>query len=327
MKLTFVSVVVLSMLFHMACTNHEDKTKYVFIDSDCGLDDLIAMDLLLNSKGIEITGVSCVHGLTRPADGAQIVRRLLDSYGKSSIPVYVGADEPVFKTHNFPQEWIKQSTDIGFQLTSETKSTLLKDFNSKEILSSFKRHNQYLLVLGPLTNVLKLIGSDVNLTLKSTNTVIMGGAIHVDGNLAGSGEFITSNKYAEWNIYCDPIASQKCFEYLSNVTLVPLDATNSVKIDSSYLNLNNWGHRANMLSYKMFKSAANWIATNQYYAWDPLAAAYIIDPTVLTIDSCGIEVSMLENEMGRTTSTNSSKKIKYAVKGYKARFDAIIFQK
>ena len=154
----------------------------------------------------------------------------------------------------------------------------------------------------------------------------MGGAIHVEGNLSGSGEFVTENKYAEWNFYCDPESSKNCLNYLNNIVLVPLDATNTVKIDTSYLSISKWNNREKKLSYSILLDVRNWIVEEQYYAWDPLAAAYLIEPKVLKLNKSAIEISTKKNEIGRTRLSDTGKKILYGISGDKPIFDAIFFR-
>ncbi len=302
------------------------EVKHVFIDTDCGTDDLIAIDLLLNSRNIEIIGVSCVHGLTEPKDGAQIIRRLLDYYGHINTPIYIGKSDSLGKTNFFPKSWKQQSTEVGYKvLNINSGNKRILEFDAINILNSFKANNQFLLTLGPLTNIENLIVNDRMGKLRSITTIIMGGAISVEGNLFDNEINETKNRFSEWNFYCDPLAAKICLSYLKNIILVPLDASNSIKIDKSYLVFSKWKNRKNKITYSILKNVENWIYDNLYFAWDPLAAAYLINPDVLILESSGIQVSIAKDDLGRTYLDETENKILYAKFGNKILFDNIIF--
>jgi len=302
------------------------QEQHVFIDTDCGTDDLIAIDLLLNTDKINIVGVSCVHGLTRPDEGARIIRRLFNSYGLTDVPIYRGKGKAMLPTHPFPKQWRKEALQTGYDVTPPTSKMNISAFNANEILSLFKKKNMLLLTLGPLTNIAELITEDEKNILKSIKTIIMGGAINENGNLTAGEVFKSENKTSEWNFYSDPLAAKQTLNYIDEIVLVPLDATSKVKIDSNYLIKENWRHRKKNPSWKVIKKMEKTIKEGNFYAWDPLAAAYLIDHKVLSLTEGAIKVSLKKNERGSTILTDKGKMIKYAKKGNKTRFDKVMLQ-
>jgi purine nucleosidase len=312
-------VFILLFLFIISCSNDNDRKK-ILIDTDCGTDDIIAVELLLARENIEITGISCVHGLTEVMDGAKIMRCLLDRYGHKETPVFFGANQAIIPSGTFPDGVKKHITSTGFKLAGENCDGKIENFNPDRILKIIERSTE-ILALGPLTNISNLIENGLD---KDVRTVIMGGAINVGGNVNDTEEFQSDNIYAEWNFFCDPLAAKNCIEYLDNIVLVPLDATNSVKIDSTYLNESNWKGRSSSISFKIIQEIKNWIQRGQYYAWDPLTAAYIIDPGVLEIDSANVRVISDGNEAGRIIRDLNGKKIIYGVSGNKKKFEDLL---
>lgn len=69
----------------------------LFIDTDIGddIDDAMAIAYVL-AKGYDVVGVTTVYREARNRVGA--VRALLDSVGKSDVPVYAGYSTPVSKS-------------------------------------------------------------------------------------------------------------------------------------------------------------------------------------------------------------------------------------
>jgi len=314
-------LLLIALCLSVISCNNDIKRKGIFVDTDCGVDDVMAIELLLSQKNINITGISCVHGLTDVNDGAKIMRCLLNKYGHKKTPVFIGANQGIIPSASFPDELKKHTTSTGFKLLGDNCNGKIEHFDADEILTIIEKSTDTILALGPLTNINNLIKSGLN---RSVPTVIMGGAINVEGNLNDSEGFHTDNIYAEWNFFCDALAAKNSVEYLDNIVLVPLDATNSVKIDSTYLNEKNWRDNSTSISFKILQEIAEWIQRGQYYAWDPLAAAFIIDSGVLEIDSTNVEIKLNEKEAGRIIHNLNGEKIIYGKYGNKKEFDDLL---
>ncbi|MFY0577193.1 nucleoside hydrolase [Cystobacter fuscus] len=100
--------------------------------------------------------------------------------------------------------------------------------------------------LGGLTNLAQLLEQypDSNWS-NLQQIVIMGGAVFSDGNVSllnnampawDQGPAYSTNTYAEWNIFIDPLAAQKILRSTLPLTLVPLDACDYVLLDPGYIN-------------------------------------------------------------------------------------------
>src|SRR5580698_9229106 len=112
----------------------------------------------------------------------------------------------------------------------------------------------------------------------------MGGAFRVPGNLGDGGAYKTSNTTAEWNYFVDPEAAARVFRSGVPIRVVPLDATSRVKLDTAFLA--RFQHEAHGPLAAIISSVLNgereMIDQGIFYAWDPLAAAALLDPGVLT---------------------------------------------
>nr|CAD1839958.1 unnamed protein product [Ananas comosus var. bracteatus] len=85
-----------------------------------------------------------------------------------------------------------------------------------------------ILTNGPLTNLANIIISDKNASSIIERVYIVGGHI-IDGNGEKGNVFtIPSNKYAEFNLFLDPLAAKKVIESDIDITLVPLAAQRKV---------------------------------------------------------------------------------------------------
>ncbi|XP_020102953.1 uncharacterized protein LOC109720321 isoform X2 [Ananas comosus] len=85
-----------------------------------------------------------------------------------------------------------------------------------------------ILTNGPLTNLANIIISDKNASSIIERVYIVGGHI-IDGNGEKGNVFtVPSNKYAEFNLFLDPLAAKKVIESDIDITLVPLAAQRKV---------------------------------------------------------------------------------------------------
>ncbi|KAL3648896.1 hypothetical protein CASFOL_005299 [Castilleja foliolosa] len=86
-------------------------------------------------------------------------------------------------------------------------------------------------ITGANTNLAILLMSNPQLKKNITHIYMMGGAVNVTGNLYTG---YNTNTYAEYNIFMDPFAAYKVVHSGVPVTLVPLDATNTIPISPEF---------------------------------------------------------------------------------------------
>src|SRR5579859_7348082 len=95
----------------------------ILIDTDAGLDDIMAVALLLSQPGVTIDGITVVNGLAHVDAGARNMGRLLDLAGRKRVPVFAGRSQPLRGTAEFPAEWRKIADDLlGVPLPPPTRT-------------------------------------------------------------------------------------------------------------------------------------------------------------------------------------------------------------
>ena len=237
--------------------------------------------------------------------GGRNVLRLLALAGRSDIPVFLGRETPLSGSQEFPADWRRDSDELpgidssGAQAFRPNPRSAA-DYLLKRLLDA--AHPVQVLALGPLTNLAEVFSRTPRAARTGRQLVILGGAVRVSGDLGDGGAFQTNNVSAEWNMFIDPAAAKIVFTSGAPIRLVPLDATQRVPID--------------MALFEQFKSRANTplatfvaqvLATNHeqirqgyYFARDPLAAAALANPAVVTFRPLAIEISDKPGELGRT---------------------------
>ena len=208
------------------------------------------------------------------------------------------------ETRNSPAEWRRTSDELpGVTLPEATRAVELRsavEYLSKRLADM--AHPVQVLALGPLTNLAEVFVNTPRAARTIRQLVIMGGAVHVSGNLGDGGMFKTDNTAAEWNIFIDPGAAKTVFASGAPIRLISLDATQRVPIDMALLEQFQSHARTPLAQFVSQVLATNrdFIRQEFYFAWDPLAAVALANPAVATFRPMAIEISDDPEELGRT---------------------------
>jgi inosine-uridine nucleoside N-ribohydrolase len=250
----------------------------VLIDTDAGADDLLAILFLLQRPDVRVEAITIVHGLAEPAAGAESVARLLAYCHRPGIPIYVGATRPLEGAAAFPADWRKAANRLLRQLPAAQPPAQTVD----------------VLALGPLTNFALALREEPRLGPPIRDFVWMGGALDVPGNVPAASS-------AEWNAYLDPLALEAVLGTGWPLRLVGLDATNKVPITLTDLELLEALrlNAATWLAVELLRTEAGSIAAGRYFAWDPLAAALLVEPGLARFEYVSLDVRKRTQERGR----------------------------
>ena len=278
------------------------QSRAVIVDTDAGPDDVMAIAFLLSRRDVHIEAITVALGLAHPARGAVNVLKLLQLAGQVGTPVFVGRETPLSGTREFPAEWRRDSDELkGVSLPTSSRrpeSRTAADFLA-ERLDDGKRPVD-VLALGALTNLAEAFNQRPAAARKIRSLVIMGGAVRVPGNLVPGG--VTDNKTAEWNLYVDPAAAATVFASGAPIRLVPLDATNKVPLDIAAWR--EMERRAatplGRVVTQVLGTVEPWLKDGTYFAWDPLAAVALVEPSVVRVSRLAIEVVQRAPDEGRT---------------------------
>jgi pyrimidine-specific ribonucleoside hydrolase len=276
----------------------------LIIDTDVGVDDLMAIAFLLASPDVPIEAITIGTGLAHTGAGADNVLRLLALAGRDDIPVYVGRSTPLAGDRAFPDEWRALSDELpGVHLPNARRAAETRpaaDFLADR-LSSVQRPVA-VLALGGLTNVAEAIGRSANGAAAVQRLVIMGGAVHVAGNLHEAGE--NENVTAEWNFHIDAEAARRVFASGLPIRLIPLDATDQVPLDRSYIDELQRARDAPLAGFvtQLLGIVAPFMDVGNYYAWDPLAAVTLVDSSLVRAQPMSISIHVQPPEDGRSAA-------------------------
>lgn len=319
----------LVFLFALCCPalQAQSHSLPILIDTDTGSDDLMAIAFLLSQADVRVEAITTANGLAHTAVGARNLVRLLALAGRADIPVFAGRDTPLAGNAEFPLEWRRIADELpGVKLpqtANQPDSRTAADYLITRLKDS--RRKVRILALGPLTNLAEVLKRQPAAAAAIDEIVIMGGAVHVAGNLGDGGAFQTANKTAEWNIFVDPLAARIVFRSGIKLGLIPLDATNTVPIDAKFLTDFQSRARSALALFVGQVLAADRAAVEQgiFYAWDPLAAVALLYPNVVQTIALRIDVAQDTPEQGRTVVEAGQPNTRVALKADDAAFRRI----
>lgn len=282
------------------------------VDNDMGVDDAMALVYLLKRSNISIEAITiAADGNAHCQPAFENTLGLLQFMHKESIPVACGADKPLAGTHTFPAFVMAIEDQLG-----ETKRLLpaikqkaprnAVDLLVKTIAAS--KEPVTIVALGPLTNIAQAFSAAPAIKQNIKTIYIMGGAVHVPGNLRDANASIANNA-AEWNIYIDPLAANQVFSSGVPIVLVGLDVTNQLPINMQfYKQLKRKQHSPEAAYvFAILKNNLNMLRQNVWYFWDPLTAVIADDASIAQIKQQPVRVVLTpEQQSGATIIDNKN---------------------
>jgi inosine-uridine nucleoside N-ribohydrolase len=269
----------------------------IIMDCDPGHDDAIALLLALGSPAeIQLLGVSTVSGNQTLEKTTANAIRVLDHVGRTDVPVAAGAERPLVRERHTAAEVHGESGLDGPVLPEPSRlpePMHAIDWMADAVAASPEPVT--LVATGPLTNVALFMARYPGLESQLARIVLMGGAIG-EGNTTPSAEF---------NIWVDPEAAHRVFHSQVDLTMVGLDVTHRALLTPAHAERLAASGAAGKLVSELFGFYARF--HHERYGWegapvhDAVALAHMIDPTLLTLTHCGVEIDTgPELSRGRT---------------------------
>jgi pyrimidine-specific ribonucleoside hydrolase len=284
----------------------------VVVDTDLGPDDALALLYLVSRPDLDVRAVAVSGtGLVRCPAGAEWAVKLLAAAGHPGIPVACGRDRPLAGFNAFPPEWRNPADEFfGVPLPPATGRpdpdgavALLE----RAIASSPR--DVELVALGPLTDVAELLRERPE---RLAGIHAMAGTVDAPGNI-GRG-----HEGAEYNLWVDPVAADEVLRSDVPVTLVPLDATNSVPATIFFalgLQRYHYARPAAAIAWELMDLNRTYAGGN--YFWDPLAAAALAAPDVVRVRGERLRAT----RDGRLVRDRARRPVRVAVGADRARFE------
>jgi purine nucleosidase len=289
--------------------------KRVIIDCDPGIgpgldaDDALAILFVLASPELELDGVTTIFGNVEVGRATENALRTLEAAGRQDVPVAQGMSVPLIGTLNkrSVDEYIKHDARLGM-VDDERVQSGKSPMHAVDFIISKATESPgeiSLLAVGPLTNVAHAILKQPSLKESIREITIMGGAFSREP-VFGRGNI---TPVAEYNIWGDPFAANIVFESGIPVTAIGLDVTNpnagTVLYEDQLLKLVETKSPLSEFLFELCRAYIdepkfNW-ARKGCVLYDPVAAATMVDPSIVTIEQADVRVETTgEHARGQT---------------------------
>lgn len=190
----------------------------IILDTDPGIDDALALFLALASPEVQLEAITTVHGNVPVEMTTHNALGLLELAGRSDIPVARGSAQPLVRSP-IDAKYVHGPTGLGTLTLPEAQTSVVNQSAADFIIERVQAApgEITLVPIGPLTNLALALRREPAIAAQVREVVIMGGALHVPGNVTPAAEF---------NIYADPNAAQVVLKAGWPIRLVALDVTN-----------------------------------------------------------------------------------------------------
>lgn len=190
----------------------------VIIDCDPGADDAIAIMLALNSKELDILGITTVSGNAPLEICVQNTLDVVNACGRNDISVFAGLDKPIERDIEFTDEYCGKNGICEYKFRKSDKVVQPLDAIDFIYNSAANEEKLTLISTGPMSNIAKALIKYPNLKYMNIEIITMAGYYKVNSKI--------DVKRSEWNVLVDPEA----FEVVCN-SGIPMY---SLGIDVSY---------------------------------------------------------------------------------------------
>ncbi|MDN6363323.1 MAG: nucleoside hydrolase [Tetragenococcus koreensis] len=252
--------------------------KNIIIDCDPGIDDSLALLLALQSKELNIIGITIVSGNVPASVGAQNALKVLRLVDRLDIPVYIGAEKPLAVPFTSAQDTHGED-GLGDSQISPVTSVQPKANAVSFIRETLQQNpDTTVLALGPLTNIALVLQEDPNCFAQVSRFLVMGGNYRSHGNCS---------PVAEYNFWCDPDAAKFVFEQKIPIPIemIGLDVTRKIVLTPTIL---EYMKHTDQRIYQFIQQITQFYFD---FHWehekvlgcvvnDPLTIAYLLDPTL-----------------------------------------------
>ncbi|XP_062180693.1 nucleoside hydrolase 3-like isoform X2 [Phragmites australis] len=310
------AVAALFLFFAVAAAGPAAALRRVLVDTDMDTDDVLALLYILKHNRSEFDVKAITINANEWSDAGHAVNHLYDilyMMGRDDIPVGVGGDGGISDTgdvhHNVGGylPLIDQGMSTaggcryrqaippgrGGRLDIDTNSGLRRGFlpqgsrgyrplrqpTAQQVMAdALSAGPTTVLLLGAHTNLAVLLMTRPNLKRNVEHVYVSGGAVRTEGNLFTAQD---TNPFAEFNIFGDPFAAYQVLHSGIPITMVPLDATNTIPVTEEFFSEFR-RHQSTYEAQYCFQSLDKVLArlrrrsggdgNTGYYMWDSFAA-------------------------------------------------------
>ncbi|GAA3796094.1 nucleoside hydrolase [Amycolatopsis tucumanensis] len=325
-------VLVIAGLAAPAAPSAAPRPVPVIYDSDLDVDDASTLAYLCvqhQERRIDLRAVTITNnGFGTPGRARQHAHSVLRQCGLPDVPVADGSGTGV---HPAPAATVRDMETVLTDALGDAGQTPppAKLTAAHLIRKTLATTTTKVTVLstGPLSNLATALPAGSPLIRQVRDVHVMGGAVHVGGNLFGEALPGFDNSQ-ELNIWLDPPAAREVFRALP-VTLTPLDATDSVPITQAYVD--RIGAEGTTVSARVVHAIMthpimrDGIALGWFFWWDALAAVFAFGDDGVVTEVTRVRLVVIQDgpSSGRTAPDPRGDPVTVALGADGGRFEQV----
>lgn len=267
----------------------------VVIDTDPGTDDALAIAMALNSPDLSVLGLTTVGGNASLAHTTRNALALVERLGRPGLPVSRGAARPLGGRFSYAYHYHGPGGLTARQPRPTGAVMPLRAPDYLAYMAYAHPGDLVIIALGPLTNVARAIRGEPRMLEWVNHIYVMGGAVHVPGNVT---------PHAEFNIYSDPVAAAEVLASGIETTLIGLDVCGEPVLTRADVEGTDAASEGERLAREMVRG---WFAFRpdggDYMLCDPLTVAAAVRPELFEYERAAVDVETDDSDrLGETTA-------------------------
>ncbi|MCM3709083.1 nucleoside hydrolase [Sporosarcina luteola] len=268
----------------------------IIIDTDPGIDDVIAITAALFAEELDVKLITTVGGNVGIENTTTNAVNLVNFLGIDT-PVAKGADQPLLNKLVSAAKVHGESGVGGYQFEVKENCALLSSKHAvEELRDAILNSNEpiTLVPIGPLTNIALLFKMYPEVKNNIKEIVLMGGAVK-GGN---------RTPVAEFNMFVDPHAAKIVFDEQIKIVMCGLDATLQTRISTDDIKeIEGYGKVGEMVSQLLAHYDSPSSTENDITIHDLCTIIYLTRPELFTTKRATVNV-VTEGEASGCTITH-----------------------
>ncbi len=268
----------------------------IIIDTDPGIDDVIAITAALFAEELDVKLITTVGGNVGIENTTKNAVNLVNFLGKGT-PVAKGAAQPLLNKLVNASFVHGESGVGGYRFEEKETATVLSTRHAVEEMKGLILHSAEpvtLVPIGPLTNVALLLRMYPETKSNIKEIVLMGGAAQ-GGN---------RTPVAEFNIFADPHAAKIVFDEQIKMVMCGLDVTRLTSITTENVReIEGYGKAGDMVSRLLIDYESTTSSQNRITIHDLCAVFYLTRPEIFNGKRATVNV-VTEGEASGCTVTH-----------------------
>lgn len=248
-------------------------TKLI-LDCDPGWDDCLVMLLLFAKRDIDVLCITTVWGNEDVQRTTTNARRMTYYCGRSDVPIYPGAMQP-FKPSSVA---LPCPTSNVVEVLPALGTVVIGTYAPEMLVDMARKHGPDLTILGigSMTNIAAAVQTD-RAAMKRVGTLVITGGSYKD------------YQTHEFNLGCDPVATQMLLDADLNPVIITFDTEMTMNRGASAQErMRAAGKKGNRYAGFYAEVVDDQLSQNNKEAnegvFDQLAALYALDPSVFTLN-------------------------------------------